>query len=632
MSKKILVICFLFFINSIYAVSLVVKADKSYTNGNLSALGIDYNANPKNQVVSYLYAKAMLTKNISTYADWFITNSPDSYMRNDLIHQLMIFNFTNNNYLKFIKLYNLLNTNQLSLNEKCGYDYSLIVTKSSGKKNNDVQWLIKNNIPNWCVQLIALNYNNGKISKDEVNIALINLILNGRTDLFNSNANRFNLKPINFGARVNNFRDRSQFDFVEAYRIYSLAHKNPPSGYTDLKNAKIDALTRNILGTYVAMQFALKHDFNMALNLYDKYDQDYLSNEELEWKVRSYMFNSKWSNVIDTIDTMPDNLKTKNVWLYWRGKANAYLGDNSNANSYYKKIPNDYSYYSMLANAELGNNTEYLIDNPKAIALTSSTAANNAKLAMDLYLTGKANNSKNLMNIATAEWNYAAKMGSNKERLAMSDLALKNNLYDLAIFAGNQLQERYMLLSFPTPFLKAFQKYANENGIDPAYALAIARQESRFNAKAIAFDGGVGLMQLMPQTAKYISRKSRSSNCYKTFAECNIKFGSWYLGNLSSVFNKDLIYSTAAYNAGPGRAKRWQDVLGKLDNIVEIELIPIQITRDYVQKVLSNKAIYDAKFSNASSINLISFIEKISQTHYANEGDDNTADTGRITN
>ncbi|MCX8514141.1 MAG: transglycosylase SLT domain-containing protein, partial [Burkholderiales bacterium] len=499
-------------------------------------------------------------------------------------------------------------------------------------KNNNIQWLIKNNIPSWCVQLLALNYNNGNLNKNEVSIALTNLILNGKTDLFNSYASKFNFKPINFNSRVNNFKDKSQFDFVEAYRIYSLAHKNPSGGYNDLRNAKISPLTRNILGTYVAMQFALKHDFNMALNLYDKYDHDYLSNDELEWKVRSYMFASNWSDVIDTIEDMPDNLKSKNIWLYWQGKANAYLGEKSKANDYYKKIPNDYSYYSMLASSELGNNTEYLTNNSKSTYLKPSIATNNAKLALDLYLVGKSNNSKNIMNIATAEWNYASKLGSDNERLAMSNLALKNNLYDLAIFAANQLHNRYMMLSFPTPFSKSFERYANENGIDAAYALAVARQESRFNAKVIAFDGGVGLMQLMPQTAKYIARKSRSSNCYRLSAECNIKFGTWYLGTLASLFNQDLIYATAAYNAGPGRAKRWQDTLGKLDNVVEIELIPIQITRDYVQKVLSNKAIYDAQFANTSSINLIPFIEKISQAHYTNTVDDNASDTGKVVN
>ena len=357
-----------------------------------------------------------------------------------------------------------------------------------------------------------------------------------------------------------------------------------------------------------------------------------MSDEELEWRTRSYMYYGKWSKVIDSIDDMPQSLKSKNIWLYWKGKAYANLKQNSKANSYFEQIPSDYSYYSMLAQSVLDNGTGFKTGHSDTTSLGSNQYAINAKSAFALYEMGKSGGSKNLVNIATAEWNYAAKQSTDQDLLAMSNLAAKQGAYDLSISAANQMDDRYLELSFPTPFLSSYVKYSSSNSIDKSYPLAITRQESRFNYSVVAFDGGVGLMQIMPQTATYIAKKMGTKNCYTQGADCNIKFGSWYLGNLYSKFGKNLIYSSAAYNAGPGRARRWQDKLGNLDNAVQIELIPISITRDYVQKVLTNKAAYDAEFENKDSIDLLAYVEAVSKNHYVMAPDDDNTDAQKINN
>ena len=63
-----------------------------------------------------------------------------------------------------------------------------------------------------------------------------------------------------------------------------------------------------------------------------------------------------------------------------------------------------------------------------------------------------------------------------------------------------------------------------------------------------------------------------------------------------------------------------------------MELIPITITRDYVQKVLTNKSAYDAQFNDQSTINLYAYIEKLSQAHYLNQPDDDHTDAQKISN
>ncbi len=615
--------------------SPLIKADKAYTTGNLTALGTIYSTDPKNRIISYLYAKAMLTKDVAKYAEYFITNSTNSYMRNDLIHQLLIFNFNNNSYSDYKRVFNLLNISQTTQNEKCGFDYSAYMTKSS-TTTLDTSSLIDNNIPIWCANYIAIKYQKGDISTFERNIMLNNLIINNKTDIFNQIANDIKVNPINFAhydnMTTNKLPENKDYNFLVVNRIANIGHRTPDIALKELNQSDVDPDTKAFLGNYLAMQFAQKHDFETALNLYSSYANDYMSNEEYEWQVRSYLYYGKWSKVIDSINEMPESLKSKNVWLYWMAKSYTQLGDTQKATTFFNQIPQDYSYYSMLTQSEIANGTTFKTKHPNTTSLSLNQYATNAKSALALYQIGKSEGSRNLVNIATAEWNYAAKQATDTDLLSMSNLAAKQSIYDLSISAATQMDDRYLELSFPTPFLSSYKKYSANNSIDKSYALAVSRQESRFNYWVIAFDGGVGLMQIMPQTAAYIAKKSGSQNCYKQSPDCNIKFGTWYLGSLYSKFGNNIIYSTAGYNAGPNRSRRWQDKLGQLDNTIQIELIPISITRDYVQKVLTNKAAYDTAFANKNTIDLLTYIKNISKNHYVNGFDDDNTDAQKINN
>lgn len=635
MRKKILATALFIVTLPAMAASIVLKADKAYTTGNLTALGQIYSADSDNRVVNYLYAKGMLTKDVAKYAEDFIENSSNSYMRNDLIHQLLIFYFTNDSYSSYIRVFNLLNPTQANQNEKCGADYAQSGS-GSGKTVTSLPWLINNNIPGWCAEYVGSNFNKGNVSTKERNIMLFNLIVNGKTDIFNQIAPDVKIKPVSFyhyqNVPVSSLPDNDDYKFLVVSRIVAIGHKDPDSGLKELKRSSVDSNTKAFLGNYLAMQFAQKHNFEEALDLFSSYENDHMSDEELEWRTRSYLYFGKWSKVIDSIEAMPASLKTKNVWLYWEGKSYAKLNQASKANTFFDQIPSDYSYYSMLAQSELDNGTSFKTGHPSTTTLGSNQYAINAREAFSLYQIGKGGGSKNLTNIAIAEWNYASKQSTDDDLLAMSNLAAKQGVYDLSIYAANQMGDRYLELSFPTPFLSAYTKYSSINSIDPAYPLAVSRQESRFNYSVVAFDGGVGLMQIMPQTAAYIAKKMGTKNCYTQGADCNIKFGSWYLGNLYSKFGENLIYSTAAYNAGPGRSRRWQDKLGNLDNSIQIELIPISITRDYVQKVLTNKAAYDAEFQHKDSIDLLTYVNSISKNHYVEAPDDDNTDAQKINN
>lgn len=150
--------------------------------------------------------------------------------------------------------------------------------------------------------------------------------------------------------------------------------------------------------------------------------------------------------------------------------------------------------------------------------------------------------------------------------------------------------------------------------LEPAIALGIMRQESSFNVNAISGAGAMGLMQLMPGTARYVSRKyGLPANDLFDPAQ-NMTLGSTYLAHQIGNFGTCLPLSIAAYNAGPGNVSNWLAEYGNpslgsqpggADIIDWIEEIPFDQTRDYVQRVSENITIYRA-FLTGSAVSPVS--------------------------
>lgn len=139
--------------------------------------------------------------------------------------------------------------------------------------------------------------------------------------------------------------------------------------------------------------------------------------------------------------------------------------------------------------------------------------------------------------------------------------------------------------------------------LEPAIALGIMRQESSFDANAISGSGAIGLMQLMPATARYVSRKYDVPYDNLFNPAQNMALGSTYLAQQISHFGKCLPLAIAAYNAGPGNVTNWETSYGSpapgtgaknMDVIDWIEEIPFDQTRNYVERVSENITIYRA--------------------------------------
>jgi soluble lytic murein transglycosylase len=144
------------------------------------------------------------------------------------------------------------------------------------------------------------------------------------------------------------------------------------------------------------------------------------------------------------------------------------------------------------------------------------------------------------------------------------------------------------------------RQQAADKKVDPALIAAVIYTESRFRDQT-SHAGAKGLMQLMPETADYIARKSggtRFERADLATPQINIAYGTWYLRYLQTKYHGNTILTLAAYNAGEGKVdKWWREASSRGERFNVADHIPYRETRDYVERVLSARADYRRNYA-----------------------------------
>jgi soluble lytic murein transglycosylase len=194
------------------------------------------------------------------------------------------------------------------------------------------------------------------------------------------------------------------------------------------------------------------------------------------------------------------------------------------------------------------------------------------------------------------EWHNALRGLDDAGLLVASTFAKASGLYDRAIYAADHTVTLFdPALRYLAPWRPEFASAAREQGLDEEVLYGIARQESRFAPDIVSSAGAVGLMQLMPRTARWVARQlafddwstDRIAN-----VDVNTRFGAFYFRYWQDRLDDLPALAAAAYNAGPGRARAWRPATGALEGAIWVETIPFGETRDYVKKVLANTMFY----------------------------------------
>jgi soluble lytic murein transglycosylase len=144
------------------------------------------------------------------------------------------------------------------------------------------------------------------------------------------------------------------------------------------------------------------------------------------------------------------------------------------------------------------------------------------------------------------------------------------------------MPDESLKILFPVPFSDCVARYAGQYKLRNNILYAVMKAESLFKHNAVSGAGAVGLMQLMPRTAKGIARKMKIGDYELTDPCISIQIGAKYLSMHLKYFKNNLYYTMAAYNAGAGNVKKWKDKLQTGDMDYFTEFIPFIETRNYM--------------------------------------------------
>jgi soluble lytic murein transglycosylase len=302
-----------------------------------------------------------------------------------------------------------------------------------------------------------------------------------------------------------------------------------------------------------------------------------------EWQARAALRAGDWARTRDAIAAMPEGLRGQTRWKYWNARAADQLGDAALAKQGYAAVLPTDNWYAVLSAARLG---QPFAPSLQSIGLSDPEIERLASQpgfvrAHELELC-------EMEPQAVAEWRAASSALAQPQQVQAIGLAARWGWYMQAIAAAAKLGlfNDYDLL-YPQPFDAEVRKGSTLSGLPQDLIYAIIRQESLYQPDARSSAGALGLMQLLPETARRTAKAwdlPMPSTSSLLQPSINVPLGSAYLRGLYDRNAGQASLAIGSYNAGPGAVRRWLPE-SPMAMDVWVENIPYNETRNYVQKV-----------------------------------------------
>ncbi len=297
-------------------------------------------------------------------------------------------------------------------------------------------------------------------------------------------------------------------------------------------------------------------------------------------------------------DASPDRASswTLSAGSFWAARANLLAGNPQKYAPYLKRAAlHGSTFYGLVAQKALGMQIQPdfelpPLDRRRTDLLRNDRAARRALALLQLGATTAAEREL-----------FAASIDNDPRYVeAVMALAQKAQLPALSVRVGNaNWDQRHNIKGYDSG-MYPIPPWQPSSGaiVDRALVYAFMRQESAFNPKARSVVGAMGLMQLMPATARAVSARyaPETAGANPWDPSVNMSLGQAYISMLLSETDGNLVRTTAGYNGGPGNVMRWDNSLNaSQDPLLYIALIPLHETRDFVQRVLTNYWIYQIR-------------------------------------
>ncbi len=384
---------------------------------------------------------------------------------------------------------------------------------------------------------------------------------------------------------------KSQFGReVNLFALNRIAKKSTYRALTAFKKvaSNFNAEERAHFYGRLALLAAQRHEPE-ALGWFNKAESTRLNKEQMAWYARAALRQENWSALLSIIARMDTEQADAARWRYWKARALQTKHKAAEATVILGPLSRERHYYGWLAQGELRKGIASLPHHKAANKDVVKFASNVAIQRVD------ALHQLDLRKEAKREWAFAIKDFDDKQLIAAAEYAMRKKWFDIGVYAADATRGVHdFALRYPMPYRALIKSAANNQNVDEAWVYGITRQESRFMHYAKSRVGASGLMQLMPATAKWAASKiglRRYNRGMIHELDTNIALGTFYLGHTLSLMDGHKPMASAAYNAGPSRAKKWMGSR-PLEGAIYAETIPFNETRVYVQRVMANVHLY----------------------------------------
>jgi len=579
-----------------------------------------------------------LNSQSSAAVSQFVRQYPDTVMAEKLVADFAESKAGSNDYASVRQVANLITNADAS--ERCavalGFNNGGDTMRAMAAKS-DV-WLTTKKQPALCDQLAMEMNNNALISDQDRAARLKRMLRKGKTGdimalssrlgtpIAYSALSEIQINPSSFFSRFGREPVSQTNQYLYMYAIGRMADKSYREAALQLDfdikqdNQRSVRLLNDETRRYAYRTLGVQrmnHNTDDGFNaeavdwFRHSLDDDFNFEEAEDYAMAAIRF-SRWDDVVEAISKMNGETQREAQWQYWLARAYEQSSDSSKRNTskkMYQNLAKSNDYYGLMAKDKIGQRFD--ASRLGGNNLPNVSTADRARVMQDANFARAfaLYNSDASRGYANREWNWAVKQARDNRDdnliIAAARQAYDMGWLDRAIYAiDNTDRVDSLALSHPMPHQSAVVRYSESAGIDPAWAYGIMRQESRFVSSARSNVGASGLMQVMPNTAKYIARNlgETYSASRANSGDTNIRYGTWYMGDILGKLNYQPVLATAGYNAGPNNAKRWQPVYGSLAADQYVESIAFPETRNYVKHVMENATVYSSLLGRGQPI------------------------------
>jgi soluble lytic murein transglycosylase len=375
----------------------------------------------------------------------------------------------------------------------------------------------------------------------------------------------------------------------------------------------------------VANLHLVHHEYDQALDAFRELQQRFPNGSRASyahwkaaWLTLRFGRNDEAKKQFDEQIAMYPGGNETSAALYWRARLAEEDNQPALARAYYQKLSDRFRnyYYAELGRERLKKLPEStttpgqypLLDHIPPLEHGEKVTLSEPP-ADDLHLQkAELLGNGGLVDLAVRELQAAASAdGGNWGPAQTAQLYTETGHYDRALQVMKRSVPSYFAVDIPTlprvywealfprPYWGDLKRFSAANGLDPYLVASLIRQESEFNPLAVSRANAVGLMQLLPKTGKAVAHQVDLKHYAPTqlfTPTVNLQLGTRYFRGMVDKFGGSFENALAAYNAGSDRVEEWMGQGKYRDSAEFVESIPFTETREYVQAIMRNSAVY----------------------------------------